>query len=98
MNGNEAFCIIGASASGLVAAKNLQQQGIACQILEQEAELGGVWNYARPNSSVYRSTHLLSSKPLTEFPDFPMPAHYPDYPGHRQVQAYFQAYAEHFGL
>ena len=35
---------------------------------------------ARAASSVYRSTRLISSKPLTEYTDFPMPAHYPDHP------------------
>jgi hypothetical protein len=35
---------------------------------------------------------------MSEYMDFPMPAHYPDYPSHQQVLAYFQSYAAHFGL
>ena len=33
---------------------------------------------------MYESTHLISSKPFTQFPDFPMPDDYPDYPSHRR--------------
>ncbi len=92
------YCIIGAGSSGLVAAKNLLQHGIPCDVLERESEIGGVWNYASPNSSVYRSTHLISSKPMTEFTDFPMPEDYPDYPHHTQVLEYFHAYVRAFNL
>ena len=48
--------------------------------------------------SVYEATHIISSKALSEFEDFPMPSDYPDFPSHRQVLAYFESYAEHFGL
>ena len=92
------YCIVGAGSSGLTAAKNLKQQGIACEVFEREDGVGGNWYYGKPNSSVYRSTHLISSKPLTEYTDFPMPADYPDYPSHQQALAYFQAYARHFDL
>ncbi len=92
------YCIIGAGSSGLTAAKNLKQQGIAYDIFEREDGIGGNWYYGRPNSSVYRSIHLISSKPLTEYTDFPMPADYPDYPSHEQVLAYFNAYARHFAI
>jgi cation diffusion facilitator CzcD-associated flavoprotein CzcO len=47
---------------------------------------------------MYRSAHLISSKALTEFPDFPMPREYPDYPGQAQVLAYLRAFARAFGL
>jgi cation diffusion facilitator CzcD-associated flavoprotein CzcO len=92
------YCIIGAGSSGLAAAKNLKQRGIACDVFEREDDVGGNWYYGKPNSSVYRSTHLISSKPLTEFTDFPMPAHYPAYPNHWQVHEYFKDYARRFGL
>ncbi len=92
------YCIVGAGSSGLVAAKNLQEYDIPCDVLEREDDLGGIWNYGKENSSVYKSTHLISSKPLTEYIDFPMPDDYPDYPNHKQVLDYFHAYADAFNL
>ncbi|MFQ5707473.1 MAG: flavin-containing monooxygenase [bacterium] len=92
------YCVVGAGSSGLAAAKNLKQNNIAFDVLEKHAEVGGIWDYSSPDSSVYKSTHLISSKPLTEFTDFPMPDDYPDYPHHTQVLDYMRAYARHFGL
>ena len=92
------YCIIGAGSSGLAAAKNLKRHGIPCEVLEAEDDVGGNWYYGKPHSSVYRSTHLISSKPLTEYTDFPMPASYPDYPSQQQVWEYLRSYARAFGL
>ncbi len=92
------YCIIGAGSSGLTAAKNLKQVGIPFDVIEREDGVGGNWYYGKPNSSVYRSTHLISSKPLTEYTDFPLPKEYPDFPSHEQILTYFQDYARHFDL
>lgn len=92
------FCIIGAGSSGITAAKNLKQLGVPYEVFEREDEIGGNWLYGYPNSSVCRSTHLISSKPLTEYTDYPMPREYPDFPSHAQVLAYFQGYVKHFDL
>jgi cation diffusion facilitator CzcD-associated flavoprotein CzcO len=91
-------CVIGAGSSGLAAAKNLLQQGFTVDVLEREDDLGGNWHYGKPYARVYRSTHTISSKPGTEYPDYPMPASYPDYPHHSQILAYLRAYAEKFGV
>jgi thioredoxin reductase len=90
--------VIGAGSSGLAAAKNLRDHGIAVDVVEREDDLGGNWNFGKPNSRVYESTHMISSKPFTQFPDFPMPDDAPDYLHHTQVLAYLRRYAEHFGL
>jgi cation diffusion facilitator CzcD-associated flavoprotein CzcO len=92
------IAVIGAGPHGLSALKALLQNGIDAQAFEREADLGGNWNYGAQTSRVYRSTHLISSKPFTQFPDFPMPDGYPDYPSHFQVKEYFTSYARHFGL
>jgi len=81
------YCIIGAGSSGITAAKNLKQLGIAYDVYEREDDVGGNWYYGKPCSSICRSTHLISSKLLTEYTDFPMPRDWPDYPGHEQVLA-----------
>ena len=90
--------MIGAGSSGLAVAKNLQDAGIPFECLEREDQLGGNWCFGKPASSIYQSTHLISSKKLTEYTDFPMPEEYPDYPNHRLVLAYLQDYCRRFGL
>jgi cation diffusion facilitator CzcD-associated flavoprotein CzcO len=98
MTGRDKYCIIGAGSSGLAAAKNFAQAGIPFDCLEREDDVGGNWYYGKPASSVYASTHLISSKPLTEYTDFPMPEEWPAYPGRELVQEYFRSYARAFGL
>jgi len=92
------FCIVGAGSSGLAAAKAFAEAGIPFDCLERNDDVGGNWYYGRPHSSVYASTHTISSKRLTEYVDFPMPADYPEYPHHRQVWEYLKSYATRFGL
>ena len=95
---SDRVCVVGAGSSGLAAARNLAERGFAADVLEREQDLGGNWNYGSPAARVYRSTHMISSKPFTQFPDFPMPARFPDYPHHSQVLEYLRAYADHFGV
>ena len=93
-----AWCVVGAGPHGLSALKALRQHGIDVDGVERSSDLGGNWNFGAETSRVYRSTHLISSKPFTQFPDFPMPDSFPDYPSHWQVKEYFDSYADHFGL
>lgn len=92
------YCVVGAGSSGLAVAKRLAARGVEFDCLEREDDVGGNWYYGKPASSVYRSTHLISSKPLTEYLDCPMPDEYPDYPSHAQVWEYLRSYARHFDL
>ncbi len=92
------FCVLGAGSSGLAVAKNFRAAGIPFDCLEREDDIGGNWYFGRPASSVYRSTRLISSKSLTEYSDFPMPAHYPDHPDQDMVWRYLRSYTEHFDL
>jgi thioredoxin reductase len=94
----DTICVIGAGSSGLAAAKNLLEHGFAVEVFEREDDVGGNWNAKAENSRVYSSVHLISSKPFTQYPDFPMPDRFPDYPGHAEMHAYFRAYMHHFGL
>lgn len=93
--------VIGAGCSGITAVKNLLQAGIRDVVCyEQNDQIGGNWIFSasESHSSVCETTHIISSKKMSAYMDFPMPAHYPDYPSHQQVLAYFESYAAHFGL
>ncbi len=95
------IAIIGAGCSGLTAIKALVEAGLTDVVcFEKNNRLGGNWVFTagEGHSSVMATTHLISSKKMSQFSDFPMPEDYPDYPSHRQVLAYFEAYARHFGL
>ena len=82
------IAIIGAGPSGITAAKNCAQAGIPFTWFEKSANVGGNWVFddALGHSSVYENTHLISSKTLSSYEDFPMPASYPDYPNHLKYQ------------
>ena len=95
---SDKFCIIGAGSSGIAAAKNFLAAGAPFDCLEREDDVGGNWYFGASCSRVYASTHLVSSKVLTEYSDFPMPQEWPEYPSHRQALQYLREYARRFGL
>lgn len=95
------IAVIGAGPSGLTTLKNLKQAGLQNVVCYEASDaIGGNWVFREDDnhSSVYASTHLISSKKLSQFEDFAMPSDYPDFPSHRQVLAYFQSYARHFDV
>src|SRR5262245_24625278 len=49
-------------------------------------------------SSAFRSLHINTSRDRMEYSDFPMPRDYPDFPHHKQIARYFDAYVDHFGF
>jgi dimethylaniline monooxygenase (N-oxide forming) len=93
-------CIIGAGSSGITAAQVLDARGIPFDCFEKGSQIGGNWRYENDNgmSSAYRSLHINTSRRVMAFKTLPMPDHYPDYPDHFQMAAYFDEYADHFGL
>lgn len=95
------ICIIGAGPCGITAAKNLIEQGLTnFTVFEKSEHLGGNWVFDENNthSSIYETTHIISSKYLSQFEDFVMPPGYPDYPSHTLILNYFNLYADHFGV
>jgi cation diffusion facilitator CzcD-associated flavoprotein CzcO len=93
-------CVIGAGPSGITAAKNLLDQGLQVTVFDFGHDVGGNWVYSdtEGHSSVFETTHIISSRTLSQYEDFPMPEDYPDYPSHKHLAAYFQDYARHFNL
>lgn len=90
--------VVGAGPSGLILAKQFAATDVKFKVFERNSDVGGIWNIDAPNSPMYESAHFISSKTLSGFPDFPMPAHYPDYPSHRQIFEYIKSYADAFKL
>jgi len=93
-------CIIGAGSSGMVAVKALLDAGVPFDCFEEGDRIGGLWVFGNKNgkSAAYRSLSINTSRVRMQYADFPMPETLPDYPGHADIAAYFQAYAERFEL
>ncbi|MCV0393810.1 MAG: NAD(P)-binding domain-containing protein [Rhizobiaceae bacterium] len=92
------FALVGAGPAGLAAAKTLTEQGVAFAGFEMHSDVGGLWDITGPRSTMYETAHLISSKRMTEFTDFPMAAEVADFPSHRELKAYFSAFADRFDL
>lgn len=94
------ICIIGAGASGIVAAKILHQRQIPFVAYEKGSQIGGLWRYNNDNglSAAYATLHINTSRQRMAYSDFPMPDNYPVYPHHSQIIDYFDAYVDHFGF
>lgn len=94
----ERLALIGAGPMGLAAAKLLVEQGIDFQGFELNDGVGGLWDINAPRSTMYETAHLISSKTMTEFTDFPMREEVAEYPSHREMKRYFEDFANEFDL
>ncbi|EOZ98687.1 flavin containing monooxygenase [Indibacter alkaliphilus LW1] len=97
------IAIIGTGPSGITALKNLLDQGLEAIAFDRNHDVGGNWIYSEQesHSSVFETTHIISSKTLSQYEDFTFDDFDPeiaDYPSHDELRRYFQAYAAHFGL
>ena len=87
------MAVIGAGPLGLGMARAFKQYGIPYDQFEADEDIGGNWLHG-----VYSTTHTISSRRVTQYSEYPMPADYPDYPSRHQMLAYLKDYALHFGL
>ena len=69
-------------------------------VYDKNDQVGGNWLFSPEpsHSSVFETTHIITSKALSEYSDYPWPRGYSDYPGHSELLAYFQGYARRFGV
>jgi len=93
-------CIIGAGPSGLPAIKNISEAGISVVAYDYNSDVGGNWIYNEKDShsSVFETTHIISSKTLSQYEDYPFRPEVSDYPSHEELRNYFQSYAKYFNL
>jgi hypothetical protein len=92
------LCIIGAGPAGLAMARACRVLGVPYDQLEAYSDVGGIWDIDQPGTPMYESAHFISSKSMSGFDGFPMPASYPDYPSHRQILSYIRAFADAWSL
>ncbi|WP_081706637.1 NAD(P)-binding domain-containing protein [Nocardia sp. CNY236] len=96
------IAVIGAGPSGIAAAKECIAHGLGADLVvfEKSDQVGGNWVFREDpgHSSIYWTTHTISSKYYSEYEDFALPPDTPDYPHHTQLKKYFQDYAQHFDV
>lgn len=92
------YAVIGAGPMGLSTARNLKKYGLPFVGFEIHSDVGGLWDIDSPTSTMYDTAHLISSKRMTEFAEFPMADEVATYPHHRELKTYFRDYARAFGL
>jgi cation diffusion facilitator CzcD-associated flavoprotein CzcO len=85
------YCVIGAGAAGVSALQQLREAGYEVECFEKTGRVGGHWH------TDYAALHLITSRNMTAFEGFPMPADYPHFPRRDQVRDYIEAYAHHHG-
>ncbi len=85
--------VVGAGPTGLAIAKAFGESGIPYLQVEATDHVGGNWAHG-----VYETAHIISSRRTTEYPDWPMPDSYPDFPSAVQMKAYYEAFADRFEL
>ena len=86
------YCVIGAGAAGLAALQTLLVADREVDCFEASDRVGGHWN------TDYEALHLITSRDVTGYADFPMPGDYPLFPSRDHVTAYLNAYADAHGL
>jgi cation diffusion facilitator CzcD-associated flavoprotein CzcO len=94
VNDSGRWLIVGAGPSGLAAARALRAAGVPFDVVERHHDVGGIWDLESANTPMYESAHFISSKTLSAFDGFPMPAEYPDYPARALVLEYIRAFAD----
>lgn len=90
---SEKYLIIGAGYAGLGIAQALKEAGIPYDQVDASDNIGGNWYHG-----VYETAHIISSRTITQFTNFPMPEAYPDFPSAQNMRDYINAFTDHFDL
>src|SRR3954465_9231157 len=82
--------VIGAGASGLVAARAMRDAGHRVVVFESRPDLGGVWAASRS----YPGLGTQNDKGSYSFSDLRMPDEWPNQPTGDQMREYLNRYAD----
>jgi hypothetical protein len=96
--GDRRVAVVGAGPAGLAALRALTAHGLDAVAFERGGRVGGVWTLEDRHTAAYKSLHLITSRPRTEFAEHPMPEGTPDYPARDAVGRWLEDYVERFEL
>jgi cation diffusion facilitator CzcD-associated flavoprotein CzcO len=93
-------CVVGAGPSGLTTTKTLLEAGLDVDCYDISPHIGGHWVIENPNgkSSAYRSLRTNTTKRMSRFSDFDMPADWPEFPSYDYVRKWLESYVDAFGF
>jgi cation diffusion facilitator CzcD-associated flavoprotein CzcO len=92
------YAVIGTGPCGIAMMRCLTKMNIPCQGFEYHSSVGGIWNNENPLSTIYDSAHLISSKTMTQYDEFPFSESVADFPHQSVLKKYFQGFSEKFEL
>lgn len=86
------YCVIGAGAAGLAAARALIAKGYDFDCFEASDRIGGHWH------TDYDNLHLITPRDGSGFRGDPMPDRWADFPRRSQMVEYLEGHADRFDL
>ncbi|KAM5384325.1 hypothetical protein ACJZ2D_001630 [Fusarium nematophilum] len=97
---DQRVAVIGLGAMGIVAVKNLLEEGFQVTGFERNGYVGGLWHFTEDERtlSVLESTIVNVSIARGCYTDFPFQEGTPSFCSAKQVNEYLENYVNHFGL
>eukprot|EP01068_Selenidium_serpulae_P012697 Selendium_serpulae@DN5865_c0_g1_i3.p1 len=89
VDSKEKVLVVGCGFAGLAMSASLIRRGIPFDAVDAQDDIGGLWY-----TGGYNNVHILSSRRITEFKDWPMPAGCPEFPSQKVMLEYFRSYAD----
>ncbi|KAF4961788.1 hypothetical protein FSARC_10084 [Fusarium sarcochroum] len=91
--------VIGLGVLGVVAVKDLTEEGFDVTGFDRNSYVGGLWQYTdKDQTSVLPTTVVNISKERGCFTDLPYPDEIPSHCTAAQVQEYVESYVDHFNI
>ncbi|KAK7210373.1 hypothetical protein V2G26_017551 [Clonostachys chloroleuca] len=96
----QTVAVVGLGAMGIVAAKNLLEEGFDVTGFERQNYIGGVWHFTEDKDtlSALEDTEINVTTDRGCFTDFPFPEGTPSFTSAKVMQDYLEDYVDHYGL